>query len=303
MFIFFDPLLYLLLEPRVICLESLWLWSCLTGNKKVGKLKKEEKYMYHTTYTYNNGSTPSAYLTVGKNRVKQYNNTVYMNDKQEFEIELFNPKNTSVLVKIKLNGNYISTRGIYLKPGQRIFLDRFIDNNNKFLFSTYEVGASNEVKKAIANNGDVEIEFYDEYIAPILTTNTFWYSSQPITNNCLNNPTVMTTTTNTLNNTSMVGQVRSRSLYSSSSNSSATMDSLESIETGRIEKGDVSNQSFTEVNGSFNTYYSTRTYWKIMPQSQEPVQYAAVQNYCTSCGTKIKKESYNFCPKCGNKLK
>ena len=37
----------------------------------------------------------------------------------------------------------------------------------KFLFETYEVDASDpNVKKAIKNNGIVEVEFYDEYKAP-----------------------------------------------------------------------------------------------------------------------------------------
>jgi hypothetical protein len=292
--------------------------SCLTGNEKVGKLKKEEKYMFTTTsYTYS-VQVPSAYVAIGKNRVKQYGNTVYMNDKQEFEIELFNPKSTPILVKIKLNGTYISTRGVYLKPGQRIFLDRFIDNNNKFLYSTYEVENSGEAKRAIANNGDVEIEFYDEYtppqVIPVIPLGNYLYGGsfgQPKLS-----PFTYTTTapeynvfySNSLGIATMdslsrsVGSTMKSKTLKSSSVTNTSLN-LNTLETGRVEKGVASNQSFTETWGNFNTYYSSRVYWKIAPQSQEPVQFVPQSNFCTSCGNKIKKESFKYCPNCGNKLK
>jgi len=267
-----------------------------------------------TTYTYNSVQIPEAYVTTGKNRVKQYGKTVYMNDKQEFEIELFNPKTTAVLAKIKLNGTYISTRGIYIKPGQRIFLDRFIDNNNKFLFSTYEVENSGQAKGAIANNGDVEIEFYDEYIKPIqpVTLNFFDYSIPAYNGGSFGMPKYSSTAPNQTMYTSST-DILSRSVSSSSDvlrskapntkTLSLNKATLDSIETGRVEKGSASNQSFTETWGDFNTYTSNRVYWKIVPQSQEPVQIVPQVNFCTSCGTKIKKESFKYCPNCGNKLK
>ena len=108
-------------------------------------------------------SNPTAHITKKKSRLKVYNgHVVFLNDKDNFEFEIHNPKNKTVLCKIKLNGEYISTGGIVLKPGQRVFLERFLDSNNKFEFSTYKVKDTSENRSAIDLNGNVLIEFYDE---------------------------------------------------------------------------------------------------------------------------------------------
>ena len=66
-----------------------------------------------------------------------------------------------------------------------MFLERFLDSNNQFVFRTYEVSKKNkEVQEAIANNGYVEIEFYNE--EPNIPTRTFYgsgvtYTNYPIT--------------------------------------------------------------------------------------------------------------------------
>jgi hypothetical protein len=110
---------------------------------------------------------PSANLAVNKSRVKLYNKqgdlpTYYLQKGQEFQIELFNPTTDTVLAKITLNGNVISQGGLVLNPGQRVFLDRYLDVAKKFLFDTYEVANTQEVKEAIVNNGDFKVEFYRE---------------------------------------------------------------------------------------------------------------------------------------------
>ena len=106
---------------------------------------------------------PTAHITKKKSRLKVYNgHVVFLNDKDNFEFEIYNPKQKSVLCKIKLNGEYISTSGVVLRPGQRVFLERFLDSNNKFEFSTYKVKDTSENRSAIDLNGDVLVEFYDE---------------------------------------------------------------------------------------------------------------------------------------------
>lgn len=264
-----------------------------------------------TSVSYNTYEPqPSGYLTVGKNRLRQFGETVYMNDGQEFEIELFNPKQRPVLVKIKLNGNYISSTGIYLKPGQRIHLDRFIEINKKFLFSTYEVdGQSSAVKQAIANNGLVEIEFYDEYIkpqpvvipslTPFTYTNTFDMSVSNNLNdvNCYFNTSSMDCMSRSIGDTASL-----KTLNLCDTNSTPKLRSKKSVETGRVEAGGNSNQKFTQVYGDFMTYWSSRMVWKIMPNSQKPVEVQDFKNYCPSCGHKIKNSNFKFCPNCGNKL-
>jgi hypothetical protein len=105
---------------------------------------------------------PCAYITKDKQRVKQFGQNVYLKDGSEFEVELYNPSRKTVLSKIKINGEFIKGGGIILRPGERVFLERYIDVPHKFKFETYTVDSTNETMNAIANNGDVEILFYEE---------------------------------------------------------------------------------------------------------------------------------------------
>ena len=116
---------------------------------------------------YQAPKVPTANIAVNKSRIKLYNKqgdlpTYYLQKGQEFQIELFNPTTESVLAKITLNGNVISQGGLVLNPGQRVFLDRYLDVAKKFLFDTYEVSNTEEVKEAIVNNGDFKVQFYRE---------------------------------------------------------------------------------------------------------------------------------------------
>ena len=110
---------------------------------------------------------PTVNLAVKKSRLKLYDNrsespTYFLNKGQEFQIELFNPTTYTLLAKIKLNGNAISGGGLVLRPGERIFLERFLEENKKFLFDTYQVDNIAAVKKAIKENGDLVVDFYKE---------------------------------------------------------------------------------------------------------------------------------------------
>jgi len=110
---------------------------------------------------------PSANLTINKSRLPIYNKgakmpTYYLTKGQEFQIELFNPTADIILAKIKLNNKSISQGGLVLKPGERVFLERYLDVAKKFLFDTYEVSGGSEAQKAIEQNGDFFVEFYKE---------------------------------------------------------------------------------------------------------------------------------------------
>ena len=196
-------------------------------------------------------SVPSANIAVNKSRLKVYKNngdmpTYYLQKGQEFQIELFNPTTDVILAKIILNGNPISQGGLVLNPGQRVFLDRYLDVAKKFLFDTYEVSASEEVKKAIEKNGDFKVEFYRERVEPQFNPN---YGTLTISSGTargfsgnLNNTTIggyASTISNgnaaTFTNTS--GHIGSTALYTSSvsntffdqnaSNSIPTLDSMD----------------------------------------------------------------------------
>jgi hypothetical protein len=113
---------------------------------------------------------PTANLAINRSRIKKYGKnksipSYYLEKEQEFQIELYNPTQDKVLTTIKLNNKPISG-GLVLRPGERVFLDRFLDSNKKFLFDTYKVDNTKSAKKAIEPNGDVQIAFFKEIVVP-----------------------------------------------------------------------------------------------------------------------------------------
>ena len=104
-------------------------------------------------------------LAVNKSILKEYSTsectrTVYLNDGDEFQIQLFNPETTEIGAEIFIDGEPLSNL-IILNPGERMWLERYTDKAKKFKFKVYTVdGDSKEVEKAIAKNGEIEIKFY-----------------------------------------------------------------------------------------------------------------------------------------------
>jgi len=282
--------------------------------------------MYYQTKT----GTPCAYITKDRKRLKQFGQNVYLNNGDEFELELFNPSTTTVLAKIKLDGSYISGGGIVLKPGQRVFLERYLDDPRKFKFETYEVdGTSNEVLDAIAGNGDVVIDFFDEYKQPVwnnpITYNGNTYTPPTYVDNpyTVNGGVSTFTTTNVNYSSTNTGGINfntassntfakpnlrsetSRLLKKSKPNSRSevTMDMFSGeLETGRVEKGGSSDQSFKTVDKTFNLFTCSTSIWKILPVSQQVFEKQDLKVYCSNCGKKRKKDSDKFCSSCGNKF-
>jgi archaellum component FlaG (FlaF/FlaG flagellin family) len=249
----------------------------------------------------------SAHISVNRNRVKNYNKTdshssVFLKDGQNFEIELYNSKQNSVLAKISINGNSISSSGIILRPGQRVYIERFIDTPNKFEFSTYEVDDTSANRKAIANNGEVEVKFYDEYIPTYNYyggTTTWTNHTYPFYIHSTGNVGIGCTNPSTTLN--ITGTTTGTTNYSNL-NSTFTANVAGSLETGRIEKGKSSDQHFSTTNGSFNSYEFFTERIKLLPNSMKPVETSEIRNYCTNCGTRAKKAGWKFCPSCGGKF-
>jgi len=240
---------------------------------------------------YNFGSKePSAFITVRKQRQKQNGKNVYLHDRTEFEIELHNPTNDSILAKISLNGNRISNSGVVLKPGQRVFLERYLDEDRKFLFETYEVSDNKTNQRAIENNGLVIVEFFNK----MLFTNYGHLGGYTYLNNQLlygsgsgivnGNPTIFNTTG--LGNSNIIGN---------------TSTSDAKFETGRVEKGSESDQEFGTSYEIFNTNVSWVKEWKILPFSAKDMTTKDLIKKCGGCGTKV-KDNYKFCPQCGNQV-
>jgi hypothetical protein len=249
-------------------------------------------------------ANPTAFLTINKGRIKQYNKTsknptYYLEKGSEFEIELFNPTKNVILCKIHLNSKPISQSGLVLNPGERVFLDRYLDVAKKFKFETYEVSNTKEVLKAIEDNGDFKVEFFNEeekhYYCPPLPNQFYDYIN---TGNssfyCGNTIPIIggtyTTASVTYDNTLTPQSLTTHSL------------SNNTIETGRVSQGGTSNQIFQSSDKSFYFYPFHTIECKILPISQKlnTVKELTVKRYCSECGSKVKVE-HKFCSTCGTK--
>ena len=286
-------------------------------------------------------SVPTANIAVNKSRLKVYKNTgdmptYYLQKGQEFQIELFNPTTDVILAKIILNGNPISQGGLVLNPGQRVFLDRYLDVAKKFLFDTYEVSSSEEVKKAIEKNGDFKVEFYRERVPNYLNTlainsNTARGFGGTLINNTGSGSYTTTNLVNGSNSTftNTSGHIGTTALYNASVDltncaGSITLDSMDAtlsmdmsdvtrssktlksrsknIETGRVEKGSDSDQKVVTVDKTFEYFAFHTIEYKMLPVSQKinTVEDIQVKVYCTNCGAKLGK-GHKFCGQCGTK--
>jgi hypothetical protein len=231
-----------------------------------------------------------------------------MKSGENFEIELFNGHTDNVMAKIWINNKLISESGLVLKPGQRYFLERFIDSNNKFKYETYAVDGSGDTSRAIANNGLVKVEFYKETVwqkpnfGGSWTTFPNWnqpYYQQPI-GAPIGVPNIWCGSS--LSGSS-VNYANSTVTNNASANITFTSSvSQDSIETGRIEKGGASDQSFGSISMGFESFAFATSNWHILPHSIQPLEVTQLRNYCAGCGTRVKKQSWKFCPSCGESL-
>lgn len=231
---------------------------------------------------------PSAHITTNKNKAKVYqNNTIYLNNGQTFEIHIENPTLHTVLAKIWINGKSLSDSGIVIQSKSNIYLERFIAETQKrdgvaVLIDTYEQRQ---------RNGLIQIEFYKEKPITYSTTTTFppyiWQTNTPSFG-------YRTTT----NSTSISGLINDSTI-------SYTTNMEDSVETGRVGKGDTSSQTFEAYYGRFEDYPLNGITYHIKPvstKSDEPMDVNGIRYYCPECGYRIRKSSWKYCPKCGEKL-
>ena len=257
--------------------------------------------------TNNYVSKPNAWIvnSTDKGRKSIKNGKVYLKDSEEFQIELFNPLSECVLADIKLNGQPISKTGLVIKPGQRFYLDCFIDDNKKFIFSTYEVEQTLESLNAINNNGKLEVFFYKESVVsvrnwrdrfntviieryypsyttyPYWTTTPYYGTSTNIGNSGIGTNTIGTTT-NSFNtygsNVNLTGSTTTTGSYTLGNNVMAQLNSTSnipiagSLETGRVERGENSKQKFKEIDMEFDNYHISSVVLEMLPESRKPVE-------------------------------
>ena len=268
---------------------------------------------------------PSAWIVSPKDRGRKpiKSGNIFLNDKEEFEIELFNPLTVSVLADIKLNGQSISKTGLVLKPGQRFYLDCFVDDKKKFIFSTYEIDGGQESLDATQNNGLLEVFFYKEDIITLDNWKNkmdkviieryypvYYPTYRPYPWNNIycggsfgggygtTNNIIGTTTANVNNNITFGGTtVTNTTMYTSNSSDLFTTpisaNMMSDLETGRVEKGSSSSQKFDEIEMDFEKNYISSTIIQILPESRKPVEIKEIKGKMDKVMAKdiLKRES------------
>jgi len=221
---------------------------------------------------------PTVNLAVNKSRIKLYgsttiNPTYYLNKGQEFQIELFNPTTDVVLARISLNGKLISDGGLIVKPGERVFLDRFLDENKKFLFDTYQVDNIEAVKQAIKDNGDLEVAFHREVTtSPFIlcggtTTDTIFFNGNDNgSGNYYGGDFTTTTNTNnsdftvTTNGNVGLGTTTPASTHTTTNTGHVTLDGMNDTGSGIVNNatGEI-NLNFVQSNVTQDIFIPTRS--------------------------------------------
>jgi hypothetical protein len=280
-----------------------------------------------------------AKIAVEKRLCKEYcdaskgvdNFIVYLNDGDEFQIQLFNPTNRVIGAKLKFNnehkGWFSSDNYVVLRPGERVWLERFLDCHDKFIFNTYEVSNSSQVMEAIKDNGDITVQFYYEdessrsrgitVSQPLVYTEPFtfapqhtYYCSDSIsdisgsitcgTNSCVNTLGFASSATTLTSNADTASS--SYSTATSAVKSLGKARSAKTVETGRVEHGSYSSQNFKNVYYEFENWPFATKNFKLLPVSRKQYSDSDLRKvYCTNCGKKLSPK-FKFCPVCGTKV-
>jgi hypothetical protein len=254
---------------------------------------------------------PSVIITSNRNELKSYQgNVVYLNDGDNFELRFFNPLQEKIGVDINFNGLRKGTGLLVINPGQDVILDRFLDEQRKMVFETYVVDGNNsDAVKAIEQNGVINFQFFKEkkwnqdvYFSSFNTRNSnsriykskskginpgqdIWFpsSSGPA-------PSIQTLGASAFDGRSFADGIDAEPMLESA------------LETGRIEKGEVSDQELKVVDLNFETHPFHTVSYKMMPFSAKTREVTEIRQYCDECGYRLRKSTWKYCPKCGNHL-
>jgi hypothetical protein len=241
-------------------------------------------------------SKVQAYVSVNKNRLKIYeDNKYYLSNGTNFEIELVNNDNKKYLVEIYLNEQSIGS--IIIGANSHNYLERYIDNNRKFQLNTFDIDDVDETKEAQERNGSIQIYFYPQislnhpsFEGRISSTNNLRINDTPR----LYNLHEITTGSPVINYYSTTSDSLKSCYYNTITSCSS------SIETGRINEGENSNQTFTYSSDKFEDRSTHSLDYQILPISLKP--YEGIKTYCSECGTKIRHKNWKYCINCGTKL-
>lgn len=242
-----------------------------------------------------------AKIAIAKSLVKEYKTneserTVYLNNETEFQIYLKNPYQKHIGVKVYVNEQEIGGT-LILKPGQSCWLERFMNNNKKFLFSTYDVENTQEMMNAISKNGKIKIEFFDEKKS---SYNYKWNEITTIPSPYINSIPYPSYNPINCKTTNLVDM--SNSTIPSSTVYYSNITYQNNIETGRIEHGSESNQKFKDCDIDLEyTPFKTEII-QILPNSRKQISVNETRRrYCSQCGKKVSPKD-KYCSNCGSKL-
>lgn len=274
---------------------------------------------------YSNMSAIAVNKSLLKEYQTSYGRTVYLDKDSEFQIKLFNPTTETVAAEVFVNEKSLGEK-IIIRPGQLIWLERYLDEAKKFRFDTYEVDASvEEVKQAIRNNGDIKVKFYKEKQSHINWIGDFirypYYGKVEINSTPKWNGNDIICSTNDLVGSLTTSNVATMDSYSCDYSAAYNADRgavntacstrpykvkkrgiSQPTETGRVEKGGYSDQRFTTVDLDIESWPFVTEEIKLLPKSQKPVYKEDLEKlYCPQCGRKVKTK-FKYCPFCGEKL-
>lgn len=248
---------------------------------------------------WTNSRNPGVSLTIAKNEVKPARDGMfYLKDGQDFELKLENKGSYPILAKISWNGAD-EPNGLILTPGQKIFLERFLNENKRLTYKVAEI--SEELKDFVdAKLGEVKVSFYKEIITlPDLPGPTSPYPpswpidqgpGSPYLPNHPYNPYYYS------DNTSGGPIFRSNDLTLNASNMSLNS---KSIKVGKISQGEKTSQEFIKSNREFEDKPFYEKTLNIIPIENKPAD-LLIRKYCSECGSK-KKDKWKYCPYCGEK--
>ena len=264
-------------------------------------------------------------IAINKSLLKEYGNgnennrTVYLNDGDEFQIQLFNPYNYTIGAEVSINGEELGNI-IVIRPGQRIWLERYLESSNKFKFSVYTVENTHEAKEAIKDNGVVNVRFYSEikrrnnlyddnnivwtYNGDNSNIKTYNYGNWKVTckNNVGDSVSAFTSLSAAVTDDPCVCTASYASTCEPPSSYINTINNTSSlIDTGRVEKGSYSTQKFHDVNIDFSSWAFKIETINLLPATRKQYTDNDLKKvYCHECGRKIKSK-FKFCPFCGAK--
>lgn len=290
---------------------------------------------------YSNMSAIAVNKSLLKEYQTSYGRTVYLDKDSEFQIKLFNPTTETVAAEVFVNGKSLGEK-IIIRPGQLIWLERYLDEAKKFRFDTYEVDANvEEVKQAIRNNGGIKVKFYKEKHYQnnwhdLLGHGPYNWGGKVEINSAPNwSETDIRCSTNDLLSpltTSNVATMDSypckySAIYDPVGNVNTTAYNIDGTinidmasysttpksefknggisqptETGRVEKGGYSNQRFTTIDLDIESYPFATEEIKLLPKSQKPVYKEDLEKIYCPECGRKVKTKFKYCPFCGEKL-